>query len=164
MAKKRKENTELEIVNVEVANIEETKEVHEENAQDAEYTTAHMENTGESLKLTMEAEMFSGLRAAFNSTLQELLEKVMSRNIEEGEVNLKLTITLQEQNVLNNKVMIPTFKHVVTGNYKEKIEVKGGFGVPQTYLAKNKDGEYELKSLEDNLFGSETVDAEVREV
>jgi len=166
--KKAEENTgkELAVVNAEVENVtESTENTNEEQASytEAEYTHMESANGGASLKLTMEAELFSGLRAAFNSTLQELLEKVTSRNIDEGEVNLKLSISLQEQNVLGKTVMIPTFKHVVTGNYKEKIEVKGGFGVPQTYLAKNKDGAYELKSLEDNLFEGEPVDAEVRE-
>ncbi len=156
----------LEVVNAEVITESETTEFS--NAEQASYSEAeyrHMEsaNGSESLSLTMEAELFSGLRSDFNFTLQKLLEKVTSRNIDEGEVNLKLTITLQEQNVLKKTVMVPTFKHVVTGNYKEKIESKGSFGVPHTYLAKNKDGDYELKSLEDNLFESGPVDAEVRE-
>lgn len=168
MAKRKKEETmetgkELTVVNAEVGEAKETPEENAAGFTDAEFK--HIESDGgESLKLNIEAELFSGLRAAFNTTLQALLEKVTSREVDEGEVNLKLTISLENQNVLGKNVVIPSFKHVVTGNYKEKIESKGSFGIPQTYLAKDSNGEYELKSLEDNLFSKEPIDAEIREV
>ncbi len=160
MARKKEtvESKEIAVIDNEVA---EVREVTEELA-DAEFT-AKQEKEPEALELTIEADLFSGLRDAFNSTLQALLEKVTSREVDEGEVNLKLTISLENQNVMGHNVVIPSFKHVVTGNYKEKIENKGAFGIPQTYLFKNSHGEYELRALEDNLFSNEPVDAETKE-
>ncbi len=169
--RKKNENTEtskeLAVVNAEVGEVQEVTENAE--ATEAEFTEAREvkqeteQREPEALELTIEADLFSGLRDAFNSTLQALLEKVTSREVDEGEVNLKLTISLENQNVLGHNVVIPSFKHVVTGNYKEKIENKGAFGIPQTYLFKNSHGEYELRALEDNLFSNEPVDAEAKE-
>ena len=167
MARKKKnesaESKELAVIEKEISVTQE--EVGEKLATEAEFTevSAQQEKAPEALELGIETELFSGLRAAFNSTLQALLEKVTSREVDEGEVNLKLTISLENQNVLGHNVVIPSFKHVVTGNYKEKIENKGTFGIPQTYLFKNSHGEYELRALEDNLFSNEPVDAETKE-
>lgn len=136
--------------------------IHEAEYKEAEATEQAVPESA-SLELAIEAELFSGLREAFNSTLQALLDKVTSREVDEGEVNLKLVITLENQNVLGHTVVSPSFKHVVTGNYKEKIENKGAFGIPQTYLAKDSNGKYELKALEDNLFSNQPMDEEVQE-
>lgn len=170
--RKKNENTEtskeLAVIEKEISVTQE--EVGEKLATEAEFADAEFtvkqekeQREPEALELTIEADLFSGLRDAFNSTLQALLEKVTSREVDEGEVNLKLTISLENQNVLGHNVVIPSFKHVVTGNYKEKIENKGAFGIPQTYLFKNSHGEYELRALEDNLFSNEPVDAEAKE-
>lgn len=166
--RKKNENTEtskeLAVVNAEVGEVQEVTENAE--ATEAEFTEARevkQEREPSSLELGIEAELFSGMRAAFNSTMQEVLEKMTSRELTEGEVNLKLSIALENQNVLGHNAIIPSFKHVVTGNYKEKIECKGSFGIPQTYLHKKDNGEYELRALEDNLFSNEPVDAEAKE-
>ena len=155
-AKNVENGKELEIVN---AAVEEAKEAETQ----AEAVTHEFAPGGEALELNIEAELFSGLRAAFNETMQKLLGMVTGREVDEGEINVKLTISLENQNVLGRTVAIPTFRHVVTGNYKEKIECKGTFGIPQTYLAKNSNGEYELKALQDDLFSAEPVDAEIKE-
>ncbi len=146
--------------------------VGNEAAENADYTEAEFEQASaahqeaaesEGLRLSMEAELFSGMRADFDSTLRVLLKKITDRNIEEGEINLKLVIGLQEQTVMDKRVYAPSFKYVVTGNYKEKVENKGTFGVPQTYLAKGPDGDYELKPLQDNLFSKQPQEALFKE-
>lgn len=145
-------------------------DVKNEDAENAEYTEVTEEKKapapeldGEGLEISMDADLFSGMRESFDSTLRVLLEKITSRNIEEGEINLKLVIGLQEQTVMDKRVYAPSFKYTVTGNYKESVGSKGSFGVPQTYLAKGPDGNYELRTLQDNLFSKEPQDALFKE-
>lgn len=160
------ENKALSVVNNQVSNPEnETeKETPASETVEAEYKEAPAPaEPAEGLKLSMDAELFAGMRQDFDSTLRVLLGKVTSRNIEEGEVNLKLVIGLAEQSVMDKKVYVPSFKYVVTGNYKEKVESKGTFGVPQTYLSKGPDGNYELKSLQPDLFSKEPQEALFKE-
>lgn len=86
------------------------------------------------LALNINSDTFNGLKQDFNELLQDLLERMQRNEIEDAALNIKVSISLTESFVQDNKVIVPMFTHKVAASYKETQERAGAVNLPNMAL------------------------------
>ena len=102
-----------------------------------------------SQELSLLNESLEDLRISFDETIQQVVQKMTVKGVEEGKVNAVLTIKLSkvEDPTLDEDVYIPKFDHKVTSTYQEKTEMSGSFGGPD-YEVVEADGIWRIRNAE----------------
>ncbi len=102
-----------------------------------------------SQELSLLNESLEDLRISFDETIQQVVQKMVSKGVVEGKVNAVLQIRLSkvEDPSLNEDVYIPMFDHKVTSTYQEKTEMAGSFGGPD-YEIVEADGVWRIRNAE----------------
>ena len=108
------------------------------------------------LELKLESDVFKNMKNDFNGMLQGLLVTMDEKHIYEGELGIKLKITLSHGVDENNKdCLVPMITYDVTGSYKNSSKKSSAISLPNMVLAVDYDGNYIMRQKEDaqgNLF------------
>lgn len=108
------------------------------------------------LELKLESDVFKNMKNDFNGMLQGLLDTMDEKHIYEGELGLKLKITLShgvDEN--NDDCLVPMITYDVTGSYKNSSKKSSAISLPNMVLDVDNDGNYVMRQKEDaqgNLF------------
>ena len=108
------------------------------------------------LELKLESDVFKNMKNDFNGMLQGLLVTMDEKHIYEGELGLKLKITLShgvDEN--NDDCLVPMITYDVTGSYKNSSKKSSAISLPNMVLDVDNDGNYVMRQKEDaqgNLF------------
>lgn len=81
--------------------------------------------------LTINGTVFADMRRAFDKKLKELVEKITSKNIQDGTISVKIGLNLQEndsEDEPNTSIYIPTIQYKITASYTEKVDESGVAG------------------------------------
>ncbi|KAB0577332.1 hypothetical protein EI53_01886 [Fusobacterium naviforme] len=102
-----------------------------------------------SLELSLLNESLEDFRMSLDETIQQVIQKMTVKGIEEGKVNAVLNIRLSkvEEPNLDEDVYIPKFDHKVTSTYQEKTEISGSFGGAD-YEVVSADGIWRIRNAE----------------
>ena len=102
-----------------------------------------------SMELSIMNDSLEDLRISIDETIQQVIQKMTVKGVEEGKVNAVLTIKLSrvDDPNLDEDVYIPKFDHKVTSTYQEKTEMSGSFGGPD-YEVVEADGVWRIRNAE----------------
>ena len=108
------------------------------------------------LELKLESDVFKNMKNDFNGMLQGLLDTMDEKHIYEGELGLKLKITLSHGVDKNNDdCLVPMITYDVTGSYKNSSKKSSAISLPNMVLDVDGEGNYVMRQKADaqgNLF------------
>jgi len=112
------------------------------------------------MKLCIDGDTFKDMKTDINNYLQTTFAAMVSKDVTEAEITIKLTIKLEETTlpVLDKKdeishrdVLLPTIKHKLSSIMKTKLETGGELFLDGNYELTNSigSGEYILRKISD---------------
>ena len=99
-------------------------------------------------KLSISGEQFEEFRTCFDALLNNLVATMVNYGSEEGSINVKLDVGLQEEEVNGVKVRKPTFKHSTSTVVQVKQKISGSICGEYNVVFDEAIGSYVIKDID----------------